>query len=88
MNKSIYICAAAAMMLASCSNDETVELAKENAISFRSIVSANTRGVVADATNLNTIKVQTYSLTMSYSKRTVLGSSTLPSPIIGLIPVN
>lgn len=60
MNKSIYICAAAAMMLASCSNDETVELAKENAISFRSIVSANTRGVVADATNLNTLCVTAY----------------------------
>lgn len=48
------------MMLASCSNDETVELAKENAISFRSIVSANTRGVVADATNLNTLCVTAY----------------------------
>ena len=48
------------MMLASCSNDETVELSKENAISFRSIVSANTRGVVADATNLNTLCVTAY----------------------------
>lgn len=48
------------MMLASCSNDETVELAKENAISFRSIIGANTRGVVADVSNLNTLCVTAY----------------------------
>ena len=60
MNKSIYICAAAAMMLASCSNDEVVEQAQENAISFRSMMGANTRGVVADATNLNTLCVTAY----------------------------
>lgn len=45
MNKAIYICAAAAMMLGSCSNDETVEFAKENAISFRSVVGLNTRAL-------------------------------------------
>lgn len=45
MNKAIYICAAAAMMLGSCSNDETVEIAKENAISFRSVVGLNTRAL-------------------------------------------
>ena len=60
MNKSIYICAAAAMMLASCSNDEVVEQAQENAISFRSMMGANTRGVVADVSNLNTLCVTAY----------------------------
>ena len=34
MNKAIYICASMALMLASCSNDETVELAKEKASAF------------------------------------------------------
>lgn len=33
------------MMLGSCSNDETVEIAKENAISFRSVVGLNTRAL-------------------------------------------
>lgn len=49
MNKAIYICAAAALALASCSNDEVVERAKENGISFRSVVGINTR-----ATEVNT----------------------------------
>ena len=45
MNKAIYICAAMALMLASCSNDETVELAKEKGISFRGVVGLNTRAL-------------------------------------------
>lgn len=49
MNKSIYICAAAVFALSSCSNDEVVERAKENGISFRSMVEMNTR-----ATEVNT----------------------------------
>ena len=66
MNKSIYICAAAAMMLASCSNDEVVEQAQENAISFRSMMGTNTRGVVADVSNLNTLCVTAYQGTNLY----------------------
>ena len=81
------------MMLASCSNDEVVEQAQENAISFRSMMSANTRGVVADVSNLNTLCVTAYqgttcTLTISYTKRTVQGSLTLPNLIIGQKPVN
>lgn len=45
MNKAIYICASMALMLASCSSDETVELAKDKGISFRSIVGLNTRAL-------------------------------------------
>lgn len=45
MKKAIYICAAAAMALASCSNDETVEQAKGNGINFRSVAGLNTRAV-------------------------------------------
>lgn len=47
MNKSIYICAAAAMMLASCSNDEVVEQAQEKGISFRSLTGLSTRALNA-----------------------------------------
>lgn len=54
------------MMLASCSNDEVVEQAQENAISFRSMMSANTRGVVADVSNLNTLCVTAYQGTNLY----------------------
>lgn len=45
MNKAIYICAAMALMLASCSNDETVEQAKEKGISFRGTVGLSTRAL-------------------------------------------
>lgn len=45
MNKAIYICASMALMLASCSSDETVELAKDKGISFRSVVGLNTRAL-------------------------------------------
>lgn len=52
MNKAIYICAAMALMLASCSSDETVELAKDKGISFRSIVGLNTRALNTDTPEL------------------------------------
>ena len=51
MNKSIFWCAVAALALASCSNDETVEVAKGNAISFRAVTGLNTRGVETTQTN-------------------------------------
>ena len=54
------------MMLASCSNDEVVEQAQENAISFRSMMGTNTRGVVADVSNLNTLCVTAYQGTNLY----------------------
>ena len=50
MNKAIYLCAAAALALASCSNDETVEVAKGDNISFRTAVGLNTRGTAVDQT--------------------------------------
>lgn len=52
MNKAIYICASMALMLASCSNDETVELAKEKGISFRGMVGLNTRAQNTGTTEL------------------------------------
>lgn len=51
MNKVIYICATA-MALVSCSNDEVVEQAKQNVISFRSVVGTNTKGTVMNTAGL------------------------------------
>ena len=52
MNKAIYICAAMALSLSSCSSDETVELAREKGISFHSVVGLNTRGTELDQAGL------------------------------------
>ena len=60
MNKVICLCAAAAMLLASCSNDETVKIAEQNAISFRPVVGLNTKGLETTTNNLQTIKVTAY----------------------------
>lgn len=63
MNKMIYLCAAAALSLASCSNDETVEMAKGDGINFRTAVGLNTRGTVVDQNgfeNTNQLYVTTF----------------------------
>ena len=54
MNKAIYLCAAAALALASCSNDETVEIAKGDGISFRTVAGLNTRGAETATADLKT----------------------------------
>lgn len=66
MNKKIYLCAVAALALASCSNDETVEVAKQRAISFRSVVGLNTRAVETTTENLEAINVTAYKGTAAY----------------------
>lgn len=62
MNKAIYICAAMALSLSSCSSDETVDLAKEKGISFRSVVGLNTRAqnVTQDMLESNGMYVTTF----------------------------
>ena len=60
MNKSFYLCAVAALALASCSNDETVETAKQNAIGFRSVVGLNSRAVETTTADLDEIKVTAF----------------------------
>lgn len=55
MNKSIFWCAAAALALASCSNDETVEMAKGDAINFRTSVGLNTRASQFGTTDLERV---------------------------------
>lgn len=60
MNKAIYLCAAAALALASCSNDETVEIAQQKGISFRAIAGLNTRAVETTQENLASMWVTAY----------------------------
>ena len=60
MNKMIYLCAAAALTLASCSNDETVEVAQQKGISFRAVTGLNTRASEVTTDNLNAIKVTAF----------------------------
>ena len=60
MNKAIYLCAAAALALASCSNDETVEIAQQKGISFRTVAGLNTRGVETTQDNLESMYVTAY----------------------------
>ena len=54
MNKAIYLCAAAALAMASCSNDELVEVAKNDTINFRTVVGLNTKGAETTTANFNT----------------------------------
>ena len=53
MNKAIYLCAAAALAMASCSNDELVEVAKNDAINFRTVVGLNTKATEVKTTDLD-----------------------------------
>ena len=54
MNKAIYLCAAAALAMASCSNDELVEVAKNDAINFRTVVGLNTKATEIKTADLET----------------------------------
>mgnify|MGYP004489997887 CR=1 FL=1 len=54
MNKKICMCAAAALALASCSNDELVEVAKNDAINFRTVVGLNTKATEIKTADLET----------------------------------
>lgn len=60
MNKVLCLCAAAALAFASCSNDETVEIAKQNAISFRTVTGLSTKGVESTTANLASMWVTAY----------------------------
>ena len=56
----IYLCAAAALTLASCSNDETVEVAQQKGISFRAVTGLNTRASEVTTANLSEILVTAF----------------------------
>ena len=62
MKKSFYMMAAAAIALSSCSSEETTDVAKSTAISFRPTVGFNSRGAELNGTNFNDMWVYAYDL--------------------------
>lgn len=53
MKKAFYMMAAAAIALSSCSSEETTDVAKSSAITFRPTVGLNSRGVEMTTNDLN-----------------------------------
>ena len=62
MKKAFYMMAAAAIALSSCSSEETTDVAKSTAISFRPTVGFNSRGAELNTTNFNDMWVYAYDL--------------------------
>lgn len=63
MNKAIFMMAAAAITLASCSSDETTDVAKSSQISFTAKVGKNSRGAETTTANLPGMWVTGYDIT-------------------------
>ena len=62
MKKAFYMMAAAAIALSSCSSEETTDVAKSTAISFRPTVGFNSRGAELNGKNFNDMWVYAYDL--------------------------
>ena len=62
MKKAFYMMAAAAIALSSCSSEETTDVAKSTAISFRPTVGFNSLGAELNGTNFNDMWVYAYDL--------------------------
>ena len=62
MKKAFYMMAAAAIALSSCSSEETTDVAKSTAISFRPTVGFNSRGAELNGTNFSDMWVYAYDL--------------------------
>ena len=60
MKKAFYMMAAAAIALSSCSSEETTDVAKSTAISFRPTVSFNSRGAELKIDNLQKMWVSAF----------------------------
>ncbi len=65
MKKLFFIGLAAAAMLASCSNDETVEQAPQKAISFSTFVNNGTRNIDPSITKANILDFDVYGFTQN-----------------------
>lgn len=63
MNKAIFMMAAAAITMASCSSDETTDVAKSSQISFTAKVGKNSRGAETTTQNLDKMWVTGYDIT-------------------------
>ena len=85
MKKNLFFLAAAALALASCSSDETVEsaaLSKSNEINFRPFVASNTRSADITESTLSGFKVtatQTNTSTSYFTNVDFTGSGTYQS---------
>ena len=62
MKKAFYMMAAAAIALSSCSSEETTDVAKSTAISFRPTVGFNSRGAELNATNFTEMWVSGFDM--------------------------
>ena len=62
MKKAFYLMAAAAIVLSSCSSEETTDVAKSSAITFRPTVGLNSRGAELNANNFDEMWVYAYDL--------------------------
>ena len=62
MKKAFYMMAAAAIALSSCSSEETTDVAKSTAISFRPTVGFNSRGAELNGTNFNEMWVSGFDM--------------------------
>ena len=60
MKKAFYMMAAAAIALSSCSSEETTDVAKSSAITFRTSVGLNSRGTATTTENLHNIWVSAF----------------------------
>lgn len=60
MKKVIYMMAAAAIALSSCSSEETTDVAKNSNITFRTTVGLNSRALELTATNMNKMTVSAF----------------------------
>lgn len=60
MNKAIYFVAAASLALASCSNDETLDMGNQKGISFRTVAGLNSRVAEVTQGNLKGMSVTAY----------------------------
>ena len=62
MKKAFYMMAAAAIALSSCSSEETTDVAKSSAISFRPTVGFNSRGAELNGTNFTEMWVSGFDM--------------------------
>ena len=60
MNKAIYFVAAASLALASCSNDETLDMGNQKGISFRTVAGLNSRVAEITQNNLKGMSVTAF----------------------------
>ena len=66
MKKAIYMMAAAAIALSSCSSEETTDVAKSSNITFRTTVGLNSRGLELTGNNMTKMTVSAFDGTNAY----------------------